>query len=193
MIAKQCRCDIRHQRECAGFVGLVLNGDIDLRIVAGDGSHRVDRVVPHRAVIGLKRIIETVLTHPKRHQVAAHFGKRVDALLRDIDSGLTDRLVGMREGTEFEPGIGVVAHGEAVERDTHAVHRLAQLAGRGVLKMIRIVEIGGVQSSRRHALQNVDGRDPVLAGPVGFGTDLESIEAGGIVFRGCQANLHGQQ
>ena len=181
---EQGRAHVRHEGVAARLVRLVFEGDVDGWIVAGDLVESRDGVVPHPPVVGLEGIVEAVLAEPERHQRAAHLGERVDAAPGEVDGLAPPFRVGIGERAEPEISIRVVAHGEAVQPDTEPVEHAGELSWTGVLEVIRVVEIGGVESPhRRRALQQVRRRHPVLAGPVGLGADLEGVQPGGVAGR----------
>ncbi len=107
-------CDIRHEAKRAWLVGLILNGDINRGIVTRHFIHRGNGVIPCPRIIDLERIVETILSHPKRHQISTRFGQRIQATLCDVNRVASYLLIRMGKRAKFKTGIGVIAHRIAI-------------------------------------------------------------------------------
>ena len=107
---------VTQQAVGARLVRLVLDADPAARIMFGDGADAGDFPVPGLAIVQLEIVVEPVLAEPDRHEVGAHGARRVDAALGQIDGLLPHGFIRIREGAELEGRIGVVAHGQAVDR-----------------------------------------------------------------------------
>ena len=88
------------------------------RIVLGDLADAFDFPVPGLGVVELEIVIEAVLAEPDRHQLDAHRTGGIDAALGQLDRLLPHGFIRICEGAELEAGIGVVAHGQAIDRQT---------------------------------------------------------------------------
>ena len=140
----------------ARLVRLVLDADQALGIVLGDLADAVDLHLPHGGVVDLEAVVEAVLPEPERHQVAARLARRVDAALGEVDRLAADRRVRVGEGAELEGGVGVVAHGEAVDRQPEVADPPGDRR-RGLGDVVGEVEVDvGQALDRRRALRQVE-------------------------------------
>ena len=172
---QQVQPEVGQQREGARFVRLVFDGDVERGVVIGhlgDGSHGI---VPHPGIVALEAVVDAVLPDPDGHGRAAHLRQRIEAALGEVDGGAADLRIGMGEGAEAEAGIGIVAHGKAVQRDAVVGEDRRERLGIVCLEMVGIVEVGGIQP--RHLCGPCD-----QVGHGGFArqADLEGVQAGGI-------------
>lgn len=115
-------------------------------VVVGDLGDGGDAVVPLAGVIGLEGVVEPVLAHPERHQLAAHGRQRVDAAFCQVDGGAADFRVRMAEGAEAETGVGVVAHRKAVQGHGIVGEEARQFGGSVVVEMVGEVQVGGIKA-----------------------------------------------
>src|SRR5829696_6817984 len=113
---EQRSCGVTQQAMGARLVRLVLDADPAARIVFGDGADAGNFPVPSLAIVQLKVVIKSILAEPDRHQVGAHGPRRVDAALGQLNGLLPHGFLWVCKGSKFESRIGVVAHGQAVDR-----------------------------------------------------------------------------
>ena len=82
---QQRRCGVTKQAVRARLVRLVLDADLAVRIMFGNGADAGNFPVPSLAIVQLEIVIESVLAEPDRHEVGAHGARRVDAALGQLD------------------------------------------------------------------------------------------------------------
>src|ERR1700678_4033849 len=82
---KQRRRAIRHEAIRTRLVRLVFDADEAVWIVQGDLANALDLIRPEPRIIGLKGVVEAILSKPKRHQIAARLASGVDASFGQVN------------------------------------------------------------------------------------------------------------
>ena len=137
---------VGHHHMGAGFVGLVFDRHIYAGIVVCHLGNRGDAVLPLAGIIGLKTVIKAVLPHPQRHQVATHFGQRIQPAFRQINGTTAHSGIGVGKRTQPKPGVGVVTHGKPVQRHAIFHQQTAKRGGRVVVEMVGIIQVGRIKA-----------------------------------------------
>ena len=123
-------------------------------------------VFPLGGIVGLKGIIETVIAHPKGHQIATEDTQLINAALGQIDRRLSHGFIGMGECAQFETGFGVIAHGKAIQLYAIVCKAVFYICLFQSLQMIWIIQINRVQAFHLGCARNQIKRRRLLSTPI---------------------------
>src|SRR5580692_977489 len=111
---KERRRTVRHQAIGTRLVRLVFDADEAVWIVQGDLADALDLIRPELRIVGLKGIVEAILSKPQRHQIAASLPSSVNSSFGEFNRLAADRRIGIGESSNLEGWIRIVPHCETV-------------------------------------------------------------------------------
>src|ERR1700728_1854111 len=95
---KERRRAVRHQAVGTRLVRLILDADEAFWIVQRDFADALDLFSPEPRVVGLKGVVEAILSKPERHQIAASPPSGVNASFGEVNRLAANRRIGIGEG-----------------------------------------------------------------------------------------------